>query len=181
MKNAIIIIEGIMIIILVVLLFKNYSDKSNEIKYYKKFSELEEKTITEMTKEEWKIRNWVLVDISQKLGKIPDTISYEVAKKQAFEEIEKELEEEQLQRSFVCNESQIINAFHEIMEFNMPHEKYDKKSINIQKVDNCTLRINVTTRNPHEYNWKTFYVFEVFYDETDNNYKMKTISSKFLG
>lgn len=181
MKKLIIGIQSIAIIVLGVLLFLNYSKKQKELSFYQQFSSLQSKEVSEMTKEEWEVRNWVMVDIATKLGNEPDTISYEKAKNQKLAEDVKQYQEQQMQRALICGDEKMIQAFHEMMEFNMPTHKYSKSSINMQRMDDCEIQINVTTREPQNYNWKTFWVFEVYYDEIEGNYRMKTIKRDFLG
>ena len=178
-KNQLIIVsQSILIIILVTFLFKINRD-NNLRKDYLEFST---KNFDKLSKKEYKRINDYLVFIAKKENIKPDTISYEKAKQneEDLKALENEIKRQNNLKQYNCDEYSLTNSFHEIMAFNYPYETYDKNSINISRIGDCNIRVNVTTQEP-KYGWKTFWIFEVFFDSAEGKFKMNSIKKKFLG
>lgn len=170
----IVIVQSVIICILLIYIFKDQISYFKEKQIKLEYEKIGNKSVLEMTEEEWDIRNkFKLIEARHNKSK-PDTISYKFAKANAeFEKIVKELNNP-------CTESKLIDAFHRYMEFNMPDEKYDKNSIKVQNFGNCMIRISATTQEP-KYGWKTFWVIEVTVNELEQTYGLKVIIRDFKG
>ncbi len=179
MKKAVIILQSTVIVIFGIVLINKYLGDKGEERYYVKYSTIKNKDVMEMTEEEWAIKNWVLVDLANKLGEEPDTISFDEAINEAVLNAQEELNRQNQYRALVCSKGEIMKAFHDMMQFNMPYARYDKKEVKSQQLEDCQYHINVTTRDSN--NWKTFWVFEVLFNESEDKYNMNTIKSEFLG
>ncbi len=172
--KLIVIIQSVIICILLLYIFKDKFSYFKEKQIKLEYEKISDKTVLEMTEDEWDIRNkFKLIEAKQNNSK-PDTISYKSAKANAeFERLVKELNNP-------CKESKFIDAFHRYMDFNMPDEKYDKNSIKVQNFGNCMVQISVTTREP-KYGWRTFWVFEITVNEIEQTYVFKVIIRDFKG
>lgn len=178
-KNQIIIIcQSVIIVILIIILLK--LNNINNLR--KDYLEFNSKSVSELSKEQYERVNNYLVYEAKKLNKKPDTISYKKAKKQEaeFKAINEEISRQENLKQYNCDEYTLINSFHEMMSFNNPYEKYDKTSINANNFNDCSIQISVTTKEP-KYGWKTFWIFEVYFDASDSKFHMKTIKKDFLG
>lgn len=161
----------IITIVLVLLLIRF----NNENKLINDYLLIKSKPIEKVNKKEWKRHNEYLVFKAKKDKKKPDTISFDQMQQNLAEDKLKLLED-----IIFCEEDVLVENFHKMMAFNKPYDKYDKDTINIIRIDECTIRVNVTTTEP-KYGFKTFSIYEVSYDKTTNNYKMERVDSKFIG
>ncbi|PHI18057.1 hypothetical protein CEQ90_19925 [Lewinellaceae bacterium SD302] len=180
------VIIGIQSIIIVGLLMFIAYDKGvfNSEKSYEEMSisELEsllngKTSIYDMSPKEWTIQNYITIKKSDSTGIKIDTFDYDeaiVQHEKLFENIEREI------LSQNCSQEIFFDQFNEMMAFNKPFLKYDKRNLQFQEIDQCTYRIAVTTREG-EYNMKTFWVWEITYDSTDKQYSMKPVQREFLG
>ncbi|MFV0198247.1 hypothetical protein OBK01_08555 [Empedobacter falsenii] len=177
-NKIIIIIQSIIILVLISFIF--IINKENNLR--KDFIEYNSKSFDELSQKEYERKNEYLVFEAKQSGKNPDTISYAKAKEDEndWKALENAIAKQNNLEKNNCNEYTLINSFHELMSFNYPYEEYDKHSININTIDNCTIKINVTTRNP-KHGWKTFWIFKIYFDSLENQFKMETIKKQFLG
>ena len=176
MKNLkpIVAIMAVIILILVAYIFKDDLFNFGERKVISEYEIIKNKTVLEMTEKEWEIRNKYELIVAKKNGTKPDTISYNSAKNA------EELRMLVKQINNPCTQTRLIEAFHQIMEFNRPYDKYDRYKINVQMYGNCTIRVSVTTTEP-KYGWKTFWIFEVTYNAITDEFESKPIRRDFLG
>jgi hypothetical protein len=159
---------------LLLLLFKEQLFNFEELSLKSKYEELKDKPVLEMSKEEWDTRNQYEVFDAKKNNKKIDTISFEQAKQYAL------LDQFLTAQNSPCNETKMIETFHEMMKFNMPYDKYNKERIETLQLDECTLRISVTTTDAKE-GWKTFWIFELTFNKEDRKYNMNVVKKDFLG
>lgn len=179
-KDVILVLQSLIIVSMLIFYFfglKNAGSifSSKELTLEEKYEKIEGKTIDEMTPEEWTIQNLYNLKKYEKQGMEFDTMSYEealIVNRKFKEDLTRELNP--------CTEDKMINAFHEIMEFNMPNDRYKKDEIKWRAMGDCTLHINVYTKEP-KYGWRTFWVFEVRYNESTRRYELQAIKKDFLG
>jgi|GEM_PF-4603591 len=172
--KLIVILQSIIIVILILLLFKNKLFGSEESNLQVEYDKIKNKSVLEMTEAEWNMRNEYIIWQAKKNGTQPDTISYLTAK--SLEHVKNAINE----ANNPCNNDNLITAFHDIMKFNMPYDQYERESITVQNSGNCSIYINVTTTDP-KHGWKTFWIFEVFYNDILEKYEVKTIKRDFRG
>ena len=167
------IIQTIIIVVLLLVLFKDKSFNFEERRIKSIYEKIKNKTVLQMTESEWEIRNKYKLMEAIERDTLPGTISYNRAKERA------KLEIKAAEMFSPCKESILVDAFHNMMEFNMPYEKYNKDKITVQYAGDCTIRINVTTTGQD--GWKTFWIFEISYNEAAGKHEMKTMKKDFLG
>ena len=158
--KSVAIIEAIVILFLIIYLFKDSLFTSAESNLKTEYEINKDKTVLEMTKEEWIARNKYLSIKAEKENGLIDTISYENALSIA------KMDKMRNDPFGLCSELKLIEAYHQMMVFNMPYDKYDKGKIVIQRNDN---------------GWKTFYIFEVHFNFELNKYEMSVVKSDFMG
>lgn len=173
-KNIIIVLLSIAVVILLAIVISDKVKPSAEQVLKSQYDEIKDKGIMEMTEIEWSIRNRYEALQSQKNNLPTDTLSYQQARMQ------EETSQLLLAINNPCGETKLIEAFHEIMKFNMPYERYKPEAINVQPSGDCSIRINVTTKEP-KYGWKTFWVFEIVFDASLGKHVLNTIKRDFLG
>jgi hypothetical protein len=179
-KDILLVFQSLIIVSMLIFYFFGLKGEGanlgqGELTLEEKYEKLEGKTIDEMTPEEWTIQNLYKIKKWEKEGAEFDTMSYEeaLARNRKFkEDLARELDP--------CTEDKMINAFHEIMEFNMPNDIYEEDEIKWKQMGDCTLHINVYTKEP-KYGWKTFWVFEVRYNTSTEQYEMQAVKKEFLG
>jgi hypothetical protein len=169
------IIVAATILIALAIIFKEEIFKIEERRIINAYQPLKDKTIFEMTESEWIIHNKYQAIEAKRKNQHPDTFPYDVAKSMA------ELSAKMAYALSPCNEHNMLDGFHRIMEFNYPYYVYDKEKVNYQLYSDCTMRVSLTAREPHSYNWKTYFVFEVYYDGDRDVYELRLIDRKFLG
>lgn len=129
-----------------------------------------DKDITEITPAEWTAQNKKLIIQYQKDGLGVDTLSYEEAVRRTLA-IREELNP--------CSNMNMINAFHEMMEFNNPNDRYKKDKIKWQRKSDCILHINVYTKDADRH--KSFWIFEMRFNEAKDRYEKDVVKKEFLG
>ena len=174
-KIPIALIVIISVIIVAILLFEKIQSQREEF-LKNQYDEISAKSIDDVTEQEWATKNEYEVLLAKKNGWPIDTQSY-IDALTTFMEINSKRYN---YTSNNCSQEKLVEAFHSIMKFNMPYEKYNPESINIQNNEDCTLNINVTTTEP-KYGWDTFWVFRIAYNQEINKYVLETINRRFLG
>lgn len=179
-KNAILITQTIVIIVLLLFIFFGTEEGkkivgSRELTLEEKYEKIKDKSIEEMTPDEWTISNLYNMKQAESNEMVLDTMPYEEALAR-----NKEFKEQLLRELDPCTEDKMISAFHEIMEFNMPNDRYKKEEIKWKNMGDCVIHINVFTREP-QYGWKTFWVFEIRHNSATEQYELQTVRREFLG
>lgn len=155
-------------------MFKDQLFNFEESRLKSKYEDLKDKPVLEMSKEEWDTRNKYEVLFAKKNNKKIDTISYEQAREYA------QLDQYLTGINSPCNETKMLETFHEMMEFNMPYDRYKKESVQTLQLDECIMRISVTTIDAKE-GWKTFWIFELVFNKEQGKYNMNVVKKDFIG
>ncbi len=144
-------------------------------KYERFYDSIKDISALRLSEKEWNKRN-IYMHLRHKLGEGKlDTISYYNAFRKAY------MDSAYNELMNPCNIENLVLNFHEMMEFNYPYQKYNKDDIVVKNFDDCKVRISVTVKDVSSYNWKTFYIYEVWFDPFDELYRMNSIQRKFLG
>ena len=162
------------------LLFKNFTVTNDFNKYklrYEKYVKIKNKKVLELSESDWILINEFKVEDAKILNQLPDTISFQEAlNKEKTNLLMNEI-------NSPCSETELINTFYKMMEFNYPNTKFNKHKIHTQyDKENCSIKLslNITEGGGSYVAYVYHVVYEVRYDNTDSKYKLNELSRELV-